>query len=121
TAGPIVYNSFIALTVGTVLGTPGITSGGNNVSLGVPGGSLTLNNGVNAGAATVALTVAGPIAQGASGPVTAGSLGVVAAGAVDLCSANAPNNVGTLAATDLATGAPILFGNAVGLVVGSVP
>jgi hypothetical protein len=121
TAGPLAFNNVGALTVGTVLGTAGITSGNSNVNLRTQAGGLTLANAITAGLATVTLNAAGSITQAAAAPITAGSLGILAAGAVDLCSAGAANNVAVLAANDSAAGAPILFGDTTGLTVAAVP
>src|SRR5205823_531859 len=79
TVGFVHFRDSVALTVGTVNGTVGITTTGNDVTLCADTGDLTLDQQVNADTGTVRLqATAGQVTQSATGTITASILGVVA-------------------------------------------
>jgi hypothetical protein len=57
TGGALAYQNGQALTVGSVNGTPGINSGGNNVTLMTTAGMLTIGNGLGEGIMATGATV----------------------------------------------------------------
>ncbi len=102
------------LTVTTIDGVVGATSGGGNISLtGIH--SLNLNDNVNAGAGTIALTAAGAGVAQASGALTGSGLNLVGSGSFNL--GQTGNAVGTLAA---AVSGGITYTDAGLLTVGTV-
>ncbi|MFO0879483.1 MAG: hypothetical protein U0840_19215 [Gemmataceae bacterium] len=106
------------LTVGTVLGTAGITTSDDDVTLCAGTGNLTIANDIQAGTATVRLQAdaASSGVVSTTGTITAGALGVRAGtGGIDLQAGS--NAVGTLAVTT--TGA-LLFDNTTSLLFGTV-
>jgi hypothetical protein len=113
--GALSFTNTGALTVGTVLTTPGITTGGNNVTLVT--GPLTIGTGAGQGIAVAGATVdinASGVAEGTGSVITAGSLRLQGTGTFTLAQANA---VGTLAAN--VTGA-LSFTNGGALTIGMV-
>ena len=95
TTASISYRDTNALSVGTVNSTIGITTGGNDIVL-QTGGTLTLDNSINAGAGNATLNSSGAVSQGAGDTITAAGLELLGAGPFTLTDAN--NNVGSLAA-----------------------
>ncbi|MDD4907515.1 MAG: hypothetical protein PHJ00_00475 [Candidatus Omnitrophica bacterium] len=89
--GALTYQDADALTIGSVSGTDGITTGGNDVT--IKSGALTLTKGITATGATITLDAAG-ITQ--ASPVIAGSLLLKGTGTFTLD--NVSNNVSTIAA-----------------------
>lgn len=96
TTGAISYRDNTALSVGTVNTTVGIATGGSNLTL-QTGGTLTLNNSVNAGAGNVTFNSAGAVTQGVGNTVTAAGLELLGAGPFTLTDAG--NDITTLAAS----------------------
>ncbi|MCX5688804.1 MAG: filamentous hemagglutinin N-terminal domain-containing protein [Planctomycetota bacterium] len=94
TTGVIQVTNSQTLDVGTVLGSTGISSGGQNVTLTTTAGSITLGQNVNVGAGTLALNGAAGGSQ--TGSITAGTLTLAGGGYTLL---NASNAVGTLSGT----------------------
>ena len=104
------------MTVGTVNSANegavvfGIFTTSHDVTLFNQSGTLSLNQGTNAGTATLRLTSGGGVTQGALGKITASNFGLIANGDADLSVASPVNHVtGTLAASDSASGALINF------------
>jgi autotransporter-associated beta strand protein len=119
TQGTIVLNDgSTALFVGTVNGTPGITTGNGDATLCTSSTSgIVLNQAVNVGTGTVRLQAGGPVTQAAA--VRAAGLGVAAAGAVSLN--NPSNNISsTFAAGDTVVNTAITFTDGVGFSTGTV-
>ena len=95
-AGATVYQAAVPLSVGTVGGTTGITTTGNeNVTL-QTGDALSIDQAVNVGTGNVTLNVTNGATQAATGNITAGGLELLGNGTITLT--NATNNVDTLAA-----------------------
>ena len=95
-AGAISYQAAGTLSVGTVGGTTGITTTGNeNVTL-QTGDALSIDQAVNVGTGNVTLNVTNGATQAATGNITAGGLELLGNGTITLTSAT--NDVDTLAA-----------------------
>ena len=95
-AGAISYQAAARLSVGTVGGTTGITTTGNeNVTL-QTGDALSIDQAVNVGTGNVTLNVTNGATQAATGNITAGGLELLGNGTITLTSAT--NDVDTLAA-----------------------
>ncbi|MDZ7617815.1 MAG: GLUG motif-containing protein, partial [Patescibacteria group bacterium] len=106
-----------SLTVDTVHGTKGVTTGDGNLCLTLLAGDLQVNQAIDAGAGTVRLNLAGGVSQTTAGTIAAEALGVVARGAVDLREAN---DVNRLAVRNRLVFAPVLFNDVDGFDVASV-
>jgi autotransporter-associated beta strand protein len=121
TTGAITFRGGSALSVGTVLGTVGITSNNSDVALSVPFGAITLDAGINAGAGNVGLRggIGSPLIQTATGTITAAALGAQFANNITLDAV--ANHVGTFAATDSGFTNFIRFLNAGSFSIGTVP
>ncbi len=109
-AGAVSYRDSNAMAIGSVGGINGVTTSNQNFSLN--SGALTISQAVNAGTATVDLSVAG-VTQTAA--ITADKLGLSGTGTFTLT--NASNNVATLAANP--TGA-VRYTDSNALTVGTV-
>ncbi|MES2530235.1 MAG: hypothetical protein V4636_04315, partial [Pseudomonadota bacterium] len=123
-AGSVAFRNATALNVGTVTGTIGSsgltttgvdTAAGNGEQYVRADGTITLQQKLAAGTATVSLDSAGAIAQ-TGGNVSAGALRAVAGGNVDL--QQAANSIGTFAAQSTAGG--VALRNSGALTVGAV-
>jgi hypothetical protein len=116
--GSLSFTDTTNLTVGTVLGTAGINSAGQNVTLTVSGGSLTIGmaagESITAAGAIVDIQAAG-VLEAANSIITSGSLRLQGSGAFSL---NQNNAVGTLAANT--SGGTLDFIDVVALVVDTV-
>ncbi|MCI0684277.1 MAG: autotransporter-associated beta strand repeat-containing protein [Gemmataceae bacterium] len=100
-AGIIEVRDIDGLTVGAVAAGPGgfpgaagLQGGDNHVNLNV-GGTLMVDQPIDAGAADVRIVAGGDVTQSAGGVVTADALGIVSGGEVTLCAA--VNHLATLA------------------------
>jgi len=93
--GALTYTDTDTLSVGSVSGTDGITTGGNDVTLNT-GNTLTIANDINASSATVTLNpTTGGITE-STGKILTANLLLTGAGTFNLTNAN--NDVDTLAA-----------------------
>jgi filamentous hemagglutinin family protein len=119
TTNDISYTDADDLTVGTVLGTSGINTNGNAVSLKTEtggGGTLAFNSAVGAvSVSDITLNADGAVTQTVAGTITASGLELLGAGSYTLT--NGSNNVDTLAAD---TTNDISYTDADALTVGTV-
>ena len=102
--------------VGTIPATTGITSGNNDVIL-ITGGTLSINQPVNAGTGNMGISSGGPVTQGAAGQITADNLNLQGTGPYTLTNPN--NDINTAGGTVLASLVKIT--DIDGFVVGNVP
>ncbi len=92
--GALTYTDADALSVGSVGGTNGITTAGDDVSL--SSGPMTLAQGLSAGVGNITLSASSGGVTQSAGAITAGGLRLLGAGAFTLTQAG--NNVSTIAA-----------------------
>jgi hypothetical protein len=118
--GALTFNDTTALTVGTVLGTSGLNSNGNNITLTVNAGAslLTIGTASNGQSITAAGAIVdlntGGVTENTNAIITAANLRLQGTGTFTLGQGNA---VGTLAGTF--TGA-LTFNDTIALLVGTV-
>lgn len=121
--GALTFNNADDLRIGSVNGTDGIFSNSNNVLL-QAGGTLTIEQALDAGIADVRLNADSEVSQTETGTISANALGIVlmdaaAAGSqdIDLCEANTVN---IFAARNHSAGGVIRFNNTGGFTVNTV-
>jgi hypothetical protein len=102
--------------VGTIPATTGLISGNSDVIL-ITGGTLALNQAVNAGTANVGISSGGPVTQGPAGQITADNLNLQGTGPYSLTNPN--NDINTAGGTILAS--LVTIADIDGFVVGNVP
>ncbi len=128
TSGALAFEDINSLTIASVATgggagfttVTGVSTSDANITLCAEGGALTLNQAVNAGAATVRLHALGTISQTSTGFIGGNALGVLSAGASIDLDAAINNIASTFAAQALAAGATVDFRNAQGFNLGQV-
>ena len=94
----------------------GLDSNGNDINLGAS--SMSIDQPLDAGAATIRIVTTGTVTQTTAGTITAAALGIEAGGDVTLTAASPANDVNILAVET--TGDLVEFVDADGLIIGSV-
>ncbi len=116
--GPLTYSSPGTLTIGPLLGTPGLASGNGNVTLTVTAGGLIVNGPVQAGTGTVDVAFTGALTAIGGAPVAAAALAVRGGTGVGSAAAPLTTGLGLLAVN--VDGGGVFIANAGNLVIGTV-
>jgi hypothetical protein len=117
---PFIYSTFDAsgATVGTIDGIAGIATNNGNVFLTTTGGTLTLDQPIVAGSATVELNAGSIVSNGTTGAVVASALRTLTSGSTSLTSSS--NNVSAYAAQATGAGSSITYVDSDVFTIGSV-